>query len=61
MSPKPEFYEPMETGPPIEKDATRNNWWVDTEISFLFCNCSVKNMLTPNENGFICCNSARNA
>ena len=26
LSPKPEFYEPMETAPPIEKDVAQNNW-----------------------------------
>ena len=55
LLPEPESHEPMETAPAIEKNATRNNWW-ENELSVLCCNCSAKNILTPNENGFTCWN-----
>ena len=32
LLPKPDSHEPMETAPPIEKNATRNNWW-ENELS----------------------------
>ena len=57
LSPEPESHEPRETTPPIEKNATRNNW-LEKELSVLCCYCSAENILTPNENGFTfwnCC------